>query len=140
MHEDPTLFGAGRYPDAGPLAVLARVAFLTAAAGVVIAVFLPPDMVPQFTHSNYLEHFASFYVVAVSALAAMQRARLRRVATGFLIFATLLEASHLAAGAPFAALLRNWVADIGGASAAIIPIVVERFRRRFPRPPAGGAS
>jgi hypothetical protein len=140
MHEDPTLFGAGRYPDGGPLAVLSRLAFLAATAGVVIAVFLPPDMVPRFAHSHYLEHFASFYVLVLAGLAAMQRARLRRVAMGFLIFATGLEASNLAAGAPFAPLLRNWVADIGGTSAAIAPIVVERFRRRFPKTPAGRAA
>ncbi|CAN7237477.1 hypothetical protein LJR225_001014 [Phenylobacterium sp. LjRoot225] len=136
MHEDPTLFGSGRYPDAGPLAVLARLCCVIAVIAVVVAVFLPPEMVPQFTRSNYLEHFAAFYVLMLSALAAMQRARLRRVATGLVIFATLLEASHLPAGAPFVPLMRNWVADLGGVSAAVVPIVIERFRRRFPRPAA----
>lgn len=133
MHEDPSLFGAGRYPDTGPLAVLARLSFLVAVLAIVIAVFLPPELVPQFARSHYLEHFAAFYVVLLAALAAMPRARLRRVATGFVIFASLLEASHLPGGAPFVPLLRNWVADLGGLSAAAAPIVIERFRRRFAR-------
>lgn len=133
MHEDRTLFGPGRYPDTGPLAVLARLAFIGAMVAIVIAVFLPPSLVPQFAHSHYLEHFAAYYVVLLTALAAMPRARLRRVATAFVIFATILEASHLLAGARFHGLVRNWVADLGGLSAAAVPIVVERFRRRFPR-------
>jgi hypothetical protein len=133
MDEDTTLFGAGRYPDAGPLAILARLSFMGAMAAIVIAVFLPREMVPQFVRSPYLEHFAAFYVALLTALAAMQRARLRHVATGLVIFATLLETTHLLSGARFHPLVRNWVADLGGLSAAAAPVVVERFRRRFPR-------
>lgn len=133
MHEDRTLFGPGRYPDTGPLAVLARLAFIAAVVAIVVAVFLPASMVPRFAHSHYLQHFAAYYVVLLTALAAMPRARLRKVATAFVIFATVLECSHLLAGARFDGLVKNWVADLGGLSAAAVPIVVERFRRRFPR-------
>lgn len=136
MDEDRTLFGEGRYPDSGPLAVLARLAFLGAIVAIVIAVFLPPDLVPDFVRSHYLQHFAAFYVAALFGLAAMPRARLRNVALGYFVFATLLEASHLPAGAPFWPLVDNWVADLGGLAAALAPVVVERFRRRFPRQPA----
>ena len=115
-----------RHPGRGAMTV-------AAVAAVVIAVVLPPEMVPQFTHSSYLEHFAAFYVVLLAAMAAMPRAQLRRVATGFVIFATLLEATHLPQGATFVESLRNWVADLGGVSAAAAPIVIERFRRRFPK-------
>jgi hypothetical protein len=132
MHEDRTLFGPGRYPDSGPLAVLARLFFLLAVTAIVVAVFLPVYMVPKVLRSHYLEHFAAFYVALLAALAAMPRARLRRVTTGFILFAATLEASHLLAGAHFGDLVRNWVADLGGLSAAAAPVVVERFRRRFP--------
>jgi hypothetical protein len=132
MNEDRTLLGQGRYPDTGPLAVLARIGFLVAVVAIAIAVYLPRRMVPQFLRSHYLEHFAAFYVAMVMALAAMPRVRLRRLASGFIIFATVLEATHLAAGAPFKPLLDNWVADVGGLAAASVPVVVERFRRRFP--------
>jgi hypothetical protein len=136
MHEDRTLFGSGRYPDTGPLAVLARLAFVVVVVSIVIAVFLPPWMVPDFVRSHYLQHFAGFYVLLLSALAAMPRSKLRRMFLGFVVFASLLEATHLINGAPFRFLVRNWVADIGGLSAAIAPVVVERYRRRFPRPEA----
>ena len=136
MHEDRTLFGQGRYPDTGLLAVLARLAFLAAVVAIVVAVFLPREMVPRPLRSHYLEHFAAFYVAMLTALAAMPRARLRGVATGFVLFATALEATHLFAGAAFGPLVDNWVADLGGLSAAAVPVVMERFRRRFPARPA----
>lgn len=130
--EDPTLFGQGRYPDTGPIAVLARLCFLGAVIAIPVAVFLPRSMVPQVFRSHYLEHFAAFYVALLTALAAMPRARLRGVGAGFVVFATVLESTHLLAGAAFRPLVDNWVADLGGLSAAAAPIVVERFRRRFP--------
>jgi hypothetical protein len=131
MHEDRTLFGHGPYPDAGPIAVLARLAFLGAAVAIAVAVFLPPSMVPVVLHSHYLEHFAAFYVALLTGLAALPRARLRRMAIGYAVFATVLEVSHLFAGAALRPLIDNWTADLGGLSAAGAPIIVERFRRRF---------
>ena len=132
MSEDRTLFGKGRYPDDGPLAILARLSFLIALLAIVIAVFLPRSMVPQFVRSHYLQHFAAFYVLLLCALAAMPRAQLRRITLGVALFATVLEATHLLSGAEFRPLVRNWVADLGGVSAAVVPIVVARYRRRFP--------
>lgn len=131
--QDRTLFGEGPYPDTGPLAVLARLAFLGAVLAIVVAVFLPRWMVPQFARSHYLEHFAAFYVAALFSLAAMPRTQIRRIGTAFVIFGVLLESTHLLAGAPVGPLVDNWVADMGGLAAAIAPVVVERFRRRFPK-------
>ncbi|HEV2532924.1 hypothetical protein [Phenylobacterium sp.] len=131
--EDRSLFGEGRYPDTGPLAVLARLAFLGALLAIVVTVFLPRSMVPQFVRSHYLEHFAAFYVAALFALAAMPRTRLRRIGVSVVTFAVLLEATHLLSGAQIWPLVDNWVADMGGLAAAFAPVVVERFRRRFPR-------
>jgi hypothetical protein len=131
--EDRTLFGEGRYPDTGPLAVLARLAFLASIAAIGVAVFLPRWMVPQFLHSHYLEHFAAFYVAALFGMAAMPRAQLRRIGVAYVIFAVVLESTHLFAGAALRPLVDNWVADMGGLAAAVAPVVVERFRRRFPR-------
>jgi hypothetical protein len=114
------------------MAVLARLTFLASGLGIATAVFLPPSMVPQLMHSHYLEHFAAFYVATLFGLAAMPRTRLRIVAVGYVGFATALEALHLFAGAPLRPLVDNWVADLGGLLAAIAPVLVERFRRRFP--------
>jgi len=135
--EDRTLFGDGRYPDTGPLAVLARLGLLGAVVAIGVAAFLPPNLVPTFARSHYLEHFAAFYVAMLAALAALPRAPLRRIAIGLLAFAIALEASHMIAGARLWPLIDNWVADVGGGAAAMAPVVVERFRRRFPRRGAG---
>ena len=131
--EDRTLFGEGRYPDTGPLAVLARLAFLGSALAIVVAVFLPRWMVPQLLQSHYLEHFAAFYVAVLFGMAAMPRAQLRRICTAYVIFAVALESTHLISGAPIRPLVDNWVADVGGLTAAVAPVIVERFRRRFPK-------
>jgi hypothetical protein len=134
MSEDRTLFGDGRYPDTGPLAMLARIVFLGAVLAIVVAVFLPSHMVPAFVRSHYLQHFAAFYVAMLCGLAALPRTRLRRLAIGYFLFAMALEASHLPAGAALRPLIDNWVADLGGLAAATAPVVAERFRRRFVRP------
>lgn len=133
MDYDRSLLGDGQYPQTGPLAVLARLAAGGAVVAIVMAVFLPPHLVPKFVNSPYLQHFAALYVAVLFGLAAFPRARLRSVVIAYVIFATLLEASHLPAGADWAALIDNWVADLGGLAAAVVPVVVERFRRRFPR-------
>ncbi len=133
MVEDRSLFGDGRYPDAGPLAIAARLAFVGAGVAIVVAVFMPSDMVPDFVRSPYLQHFAAFYVLALTGLGAMPHVRLRSLVVGLFVFATLLEGSHLLSGALFRALVDNWVADLGGVAAAMAPVVAERFRRRFTR-------
>ena len=136
---DRSLLGTGPYPVTGPLAVLARVAFLAALVAIVVAVFLPRSMVPQFVRSLYLQHFAAFYVATLFGLAASPRAKLTTVTARIFLFASLLEATHLLSGARWQPLLDNWVADLGGMAAAVAPISVARFRRRFERPPPPSA-
>jgi hypothetical protein len=131
MMQDPTIFGDGRYPGTGPLAVLARLGFVATALTIVVAVILPPDLSPHFARSRYLEHFAAFYVAGLFGLAAMPHKRLRVIAAGYVAFATVLEPTHLLAGAPAEPVIDNWVADVGGLAAACAPVVLERFRRRF---------
>ncbi|MEW5684364.1 MAG: hypothetical protein AB1942_05565 [Pseudomonadota bacterium] len=135
MEPDRTLFGSGPYPITGPLAIGARVMFLAALAAIALAVLLPPDRVPQFLRSSYLEHFAAYYVATLLGLAASPRASLPRVAVRISLFATLLEAAHLLGGAALGSVVDNWVADLGGMAAALAPFAVARFRRRFaPQP------
>ena len=134
MDTDRSLLGDGPYPITGPLAVLARVGFLAALAAIVVAVFLPREMVPQFVRSPYLQHFAAFYVAGLLGLAASPRTRIRVVALRIFVFATVLETTHLLSGARLMPLIDNWVADLGGLAAALAPFGVARFRRRFEKP------
>jgi hypothetical protein len=131
MEPDRSLLGDGPYPITGPLAILARVAFLGALAAIATAVLLPPEMVPQFLRSGYLEHFAAFYVAGLLALAASPRTSVVIVATRLAIFAVVLESTHLLRGAALHVVIDNGVADFGGIAAALAPLAVARWRRRF---------
>lgn len=123
------------YPDTGMLAVLARLGFGLTLLAIFLASIAPGWLTPQLLRSHYLEHFAAFYVAACAGLAAMPRTPIRRIALGYLTFALVLSVIHFARGGPLEAAIRNWVADAGGVTAALAPVVVERFRRLFaPRP------
>lgn len=130
MESDRSLFGAGPYPITGPLAILARVAFLGALVAIVAAAYLPREMVPQFVRSPYLQHFAAFYVAGLLGLAASPRTAIVVTASRLFLFISVLEASHLLGGARWEPLLDNWAADLGGLAAAFVPMGVAHFRRR----------
>lgn len=139
MEPDRSLLGDGPYPITGPLAILARVAFLGALLAIAVAVFAPSELVPKFVRSHYLQHFAAYYVAGLLGLAASPRAKVSTVALRIFVFATVLEGLHLFAGARLRPLMDNWVADLGGLAAALAPMAVARFRRRFePAPPQPG--
>ena len=140
MAIDTRLFGDGPYPLRGPWAILARVAFLGAIGAILVAVFLPEEMVPNFVRSHYLQHFAAFYVATLFGLAAAPRSRIRVVGLGMFLFVTALELAHFAGGAALKPLIDNWVADVGGVIAALAPALAERFRARFRLPPAAPNS
>ena len=131
MAEDSTLFGAGHYPRTGPLAIIARLAYIWAALAIILAVLLPPDRVPDFVYSHNLQHFAAFYVLMLCAAAALPGQSLSRVTGIHVAFATVLETLHLIAGAPERAVFDTWTADMGGIVAALAPMVADRFRRRL---------
>ena len=129
--EDRSLFGPGRYPDAGPLAVASRLSFIGAVAAIIVAVYLPPSMVPRFARSHYLEHFAAFYVATVMAVAALPRARLMRIGFGMALFAVTLEVLRAAPSLHVGWTIAPAEADLGGVLAALAPIVAEKFRSLF---------
>ena len=120
------------YPDTGPLAVLARVALIGCVAALVYATVMPGSAVPKLFYSNNLEHFAAFYVGALTAAAAFPRRRLRWLTLAFGLFALGLESLRLLGGFT-PRVVEMWCADFGGVMAAYVPMAVERFRRLFPR-------
>jgi hypothetical protein len=119
------------YPDSGPLAVLARLAFCAAVFAIVAAVLAPIESVPKLLYSHYLEHFAAFYVATLAGLAAMPRTSIVRIGVGFSLFALALEFGHRLWDPTMYGPRENWVANTGGVAAALAPLVVDRFRRRF---------
>jgi hypothetical protein len=124
------------------LAMIARVAFLLVVAGLCFASLAPSGWMPRVLYSYHLEHFAAFYLVALSMAAARYRANVYRVMTDIAILATVLEGVRLFIPSHQLYVVEDWVADLGGALAALSPIVIGDFRKSFrperppPSPPA----
>jgi hypothetical protein len=122
--------------DNHPLAILARAAFLVIIAALCFASLAPAGWLPRVLYSYHLEHFAAFYLVALSMAAARYRANVYRVMTDIAILATVLEGLRLFIPSHQLYVAEDWVADLGGALAALAPIVIGDFRRSFrPEPP-----
>jgi hypothetical protein len=137
---------AGLRKDNDPLAMVARAAFLLVIAGLCFASLAPTGWLPRVLYSYHLEHFAAFYLVALSMAAARYRANVFRVMVDVAILATLLEGVRLFIPTHQLFVVEDWVADLGGALAALTPIVIADFRKSFrperapPRPPEDGAT
>jgi hypothetical protein len=123
--------------DNHPLAMVARAAFLLVVAGLCFALLVPSGWMPRVFYSYHLEHFAAFYLVALSMAAARYRANVYRVMADIAILATVLEGVRLFIPSHQLYVVEDWVADLGGALAALSPIVIGDFRKSFrpERPP-----
>jgi len=125
--------------DSDPLAIAARVTFLSVIALVTFASLAPVRWVPHPLYSFHLEHFAAFYVMAVAMAAARYRAHLNRVLLDAVILASLLEGVRAFTPAHQLSAAEDWIADVGGALAALVPVLVGDFRRTFGHEPEGPA-
>jgi hypothetical protein len=122
--------------DNDPLAMAARAALLGVIVLVSFASLAPVAWVPRLLYSYHLEHFAAFYLLAMAMAAARYRANLNRVLLDVVILASLLEGVRAFTAAHQLTAAEDWVADLGGALAALLPIVAGAFRKSF----AGGAA
>jgi hypothetical protein len=124
--------------DNDPLAMFARVAFLLVVAAICFASLAPSGWMPRVLYSYHLEHFAAFYLVALSMAAARYRANVYRVMIDITVLATVLEGVRLFIPSHQLYVVEDWVADLGGALAALTPILIGDFRKSFrpERPPA----
>ena len=124
--------------DNSPLAIGARAAFLVLIVIVSVASLAPVSWFPRVLDSHHLEHFAAFYLIALSMAAARYRANINRVLLDAVILATFIAIASIFIPAHSAAAGPNWIAEIGGILAALCPIVVAEFRSSFGRlpPPA----
>ncbi|MEI9891056.1 MAG: hypothetical protein WDN45_11245 [Caulobacteraceae bacterium] len=127
--------------DNDPLAIAARSAFLVLVGAICFASLAPSGWMPHVLYSYHLEHFAAFYLVALSMAAARYRANVHRVMIDIAILATALEGMRLFIPSHQLYVAEDWVADLGGALAALAPIVIGDFRKSFrpgaePAPPS----
>lgn len=134
----------GPRKDNHPLAMIARGAFLVVIGALCFASLAPAGWMPRLLYSYHLEHFAAFYLVALSMAAARYRANVYRVMTDIAVLATVLEGLRLFIPSHQLYVVEDWMADLGGALAALSPIVIGDFRKSFrgdsapppPTPPA----
>jgi hypothetical protein len=122
--------------DSSPLAILARVLMVVTVAAICLASLAPSQLIPRFLYSYHLEHFAAFYLVALSMAAARYRLSVPRVLLDVALLATVLEGARLFTPSRQLYVAEDWVADLGGAMAALSPVLIGDFRRSFTRPPA----
>src|ERR1700742_2868743 len=104
--------------DNDPLAMFARVAFLVVVAALCFASLAPSGWMPRVLWSYHLEHFAAFYLVALSMAAARYRAPISRLLLDIGVLATVLEGVRLFIPSHQLYVLEDWVADLGGVLAA----------------------
>ena len=125
--------------DNDPLAMLARASYLVLIAAICFASLAPAGWLPRVLYSYHLEHFAAFYVVGLSMGAARYRANVWRVMLDIGVLATVLEGLRLFIPSHQLYVVEDWVSDLGGALAALVPMLVGEYRRSFtPLDPAGG--
>ena len=75
--------------------MFARAAFLLVIAAICFASLAPSGWMPRVLYSYHLEHFAAFYLVALSMAAARYRANVYRVMADIAVLATVLEGVRL---------------------------------------------
>ncbi len=123
------------YSESGFWAVTARICFVFMAMMLLYASFAPKTRIPHIIYSYHLEHFALFYLFALSAGAAFVRRDVFHI--GFLIWlgAILIEAIRWLRPEHKDFAIADWFADAAGVLAAMAPIGVGRFRDRFQRRP-----
>ena len=117
--------------DNHPLAMVARAVFLLLIGAICFASLAPSGWMPRVLYSYHLEHFAAFYLVALSMAAARYRVSVYRVIIDIAVLATVLEGLRLFIPSHQLYVAEDWVADLGGALAALTPVVIGDFRRSF---------
>jgi hypothetical protein len=120
--------------DSDTLAIVARASLLLMIAAVCFASLAPAGWMPRVLYSYHLEHFAAFYLVALTMAAARYRAAVYRVLLDVTLLATMLEAVRLFIPSHQLYVAEDWIADVGGAMAALTPILIGNFRKSFDPP------
>jgi hypothetical protein len=122
---------AGRVPQ--PNAWLWTVGAIAGLAwgliAVVIAAVGPPGLIPTFFHNYHAEHFVAFYVLTILACAGFPRASLRQLCLSVTLMAVVLALVRIAIPRHRLANAEDFIADLGGIIAAVVPILVGRFRQ-----------
>lgn len=107
-----------------------RALFWLVALATVLAAEMPESRAPHLLPWDKAEHFVAFYVLTTLATAAYPRVSLVMLALGLSLFGAVIE---LAQALPFIHRdcdIWDWVADAIAVGAALLPMFLDRWRRR----------
>ncbi len=127
-------------PNTRSVALVALAALAWAIIALAFASLAPADYVPRVFHNYHIEHFAAFYVVTLLSSAALPRTSLARICTGLGLLAIAFALVRSAIPVHRLSATEDLACDVGGGFAAIVPMLVSRFRaldqaRAAPRGP-----
>jgi len=123
------------YSDSGLLAVAARVSLIFMVLAILYASFSPESLIPHILYSYHLEHFAIFYLFALSVSAAFVRRDVLHIGVVVWIGAMLIEAIRWLRPEHRDFAVVDWFADAAGVVAALAPVSVGCFRQGVHRLP-----
>jgi hypothetical protein len=120
----------GYLEDANLAAVIARAAWFIVA---VFLVLISIGLVPSFRvfYSHHVAHFAAFYLTSFAAAAAMTRRQPYVLWLVVISFGAVLEVARAFFVSGSSAGYLDWISDAAGSLAALAPLVLQDFRRRF---------
>lgn len=117
--------------DNDPFAMVARASFLITVITIAFASLAPAGWLPRVLYSYHLEHFAAFYFAALSMAAARTRVGAYRLLMDACILASGLEGVRLFIPSHQLNVAEDWVSDVGGVLAALVPTAIGEFRTTF---------
>jgi hypothetical protein len=89
----------------------------------------PASYIPRIFHNYHVEHFAAFYVVALLGAAALPSVSLLRVGLILSLLAAAFAAFRILELIDKVFYVEDLACDIGGVLAALVPMIVGRFRQ-----------
>jgi VanZ family protein len=107
---------------------LAQAAFWAAAIAVFILAVVPAPRAPRLFEWDKAEHFLAFYVLALFAAAAFPRRPLIVLALCLSVFGGVIELVQALPLVGRDSDVWDWVTDTVAAGAALIPLVVLKWR------------
>jgi hypothetical protein len=119
-----------------PVLNLRAIAFIAAAGlawagcGLLFAALAPRQIVPHLFYSYHVEHFVAFYIVALLTAAGLTRVSVRLQWVCLVGVALVLWAIRMAIPIQRPDGLEDFMCDIGGAAAALAPLMLGRIQQR----------
>jgi hypothetical protein len=111
-----------------PLAIVGRVAFVVTVGAVVVLSFLGA---PHLLYSYHVAHFAAFYILSLTALAAFPGWSFLRAFWALTAFLTVVALFRVVLDHHAQTTFLDWISDLGGVFGAMAPMLVQRFREGF---------